>query len=394
MKPNTAICSIIVCVAAMLSTERAWADEEDPIPATLEELQRLVAKVVDENDVPAAGIALVDQSGPVWIDAIGKADLEKDTDADAESMFRIGSTSKMFISLAVLKLVEEGRLSLDDRLADLAPEIAFENPWEDTDPIRIVHLLEHTTGWDDIHLPEFAHNVDPPVSLKQGLDFHPHSRTSRWMPGTRMSYCNSGPAIAAYIIQNVTGKDFEDYVRESFFAPMGMETMTYRRSSDFQTSGVTLYANGRQAQAYWHISMRPTGSINASPRDMARFLQFFVNRGAVNGQQLISRESLARMERVESTSAARAGQAAGYGLGNYSSSHKGWVYRAHSGGVLGGLTDFAYLPEAGRGYVVMINSDDFASLAEIVDLVRNFQTRDLEAPAADVQAITSAHRQL
>ena len=389
------ICVAAACAGVMLDLDRGWADEEQRVPATLAELQDRVAEIVAESDVPAVGIALVDETGPVWVDAIGKADLESDTDANVDSMFRIGSTSKLFVSLAVLKLVEEGRLSLDDRVADLAPDIEFDNQWEDTDPIRLVHLLEHTTGWDDIHLPEFAHNVFPPVSLKEGLDFHPHSRVSRWKPGTRMSYCNAGPAVAAYIVQTITGKDFEDYVRENFFVPMGMETMTYRLSEDYKERGVTLYASGQTPQPYWHINTRPTGAINASPNDMAKFLQFFVNRGVVNGQPLVSADSLARMERVESTSAAKAGQAAGYGLSNYSSSHKHWVYRAHNGGVLGGLTDFAYLPETKRGYVVMVNSDDIPRLFEIVDLVRDFQTRDLEPPAATVaQEISAEHRQV
>ena len=389
------VLTAVACAAVLLNLKHVLADEEEPAPATLAELQERVAKIVQETEVPAVGIALVDESGPVWIDAIGKADLESDTDANADSMFRIGSTSKMFVSLAVLKLVEEGRLSLDDKVADLAPDIKFENQWEDTDPIRIVHLLEHTTGWDDIHLPEYAHNVYPPVSLKEALDFHPHSRKSRWKPGTRMSYCNAGPAVAAYIVQKVTGEDFEDYVRDKFFLPMGMETMTYRLSDDFKVRGVTLYANDQEPQAYWHINTRPTGSINASPTDMAKFLQFYVNRGAIDGLQLISPDSLARMERVESTNAARAGQAAGYGLSNYSSSHKNWVYRAHNGGVLGGLTDFAYLPEAKRGYVVMINSDDVPSLFDIVDLVRDFQTRDLQPPSAEAaQEATDEHRRI
>ena len=395
MKTKFSTCAFVACLAALLVADCAWAEDETPVPATLEELQQLVTEIVEENDVPAVGIALVEKTGPIWIDAIGKADIESDTDADADSMFRIGSTSKMFVSLSVLKLVEEGRLSLNDRVSDLAPDVEFENPWEDTDPVRVVHLLEHTTGWDDIHLPEYAHNVYPPVSLKEALDFHPHSRTSRWKPGTRMSYCNAGPAVAAYIVQTITGADFEDYVKDNFFAPMGMETMTYRLSEDFKARGVTLYANNQTPQPYWHINTRPTGSINASPRDMASFMQFFVNRGRVGGQQLLSEASLARMERVETTNAARAGQVAGYGLSNYSSSHNSWVYRAHNGGVLGGLTDFAYLPKAGRGYAVMVNSDDFGSLFDIVDLVRNFQTRDLQPPPAPaVQELTDEHRQI
>ena len=160
------IWAITTCAVALLDPSHSLADEEEPAPATLAELKERVTRIVAENDVPAVGIALVDETGPLWVDSIGTANLESGTDANADSMFRIGSTSKMFVSLAVLKLVEEGWLSLDAKVADLAPEIEFENPWEDTDPVRLVHLLEHTTGWDDIHLPEYAHNAYPPVSLR------------------------------------------------------------------------------------------------------------------------------------------------------------------------------------------------------------------------------------
>jgi CubicO group peptidase (beta-lactamase class C family) len=287
----------------------------------------------------------------------------------------------MFVSLAVLKLVEQGRLSLDDRLAALAPDVEFENEWEETDPIRIVHLLEHTTGWDDIHLPEYAHNDPTPATLKEGLDFHPHSRISRWKPGSRMSYCNAGPPVAAYVVEQVTGKDFESYVYDNFFEPMGMQSMTYRLSEAVQEKGVTLYANGNQPQDYWHISVRPSGSINASANDMAKMVEFFVNRGAVDGEQLISPRSLSRMETTGSTPAAKAGQQVGYGLGNYSSIHESWEYLGHGGGVNGGVTELAYLPQARVGHAIMTNSDDFATFIEISDLIRNFETRNL-APAA------------
>lgn len=377
-----------------------WANEEEAAeeaaaPTTIEELKAAISDLLEERDVPAIGIALVDEKGPVWIDAMGKSNLEDEVDADTDSMFRIGSTSKMFVALSVLKLIEEGRLSLDDKVRDLAPEIEFENEWERTDPVLIVHLLEHTTGWDDMHLPEYGHNDPTPATLKEGLDFHPHSRVSRWKPGSRMTYCNSGPPVAAYILQKITGQDFEDYVQENFFTPMGMETMTYRLSPDVEAKGVTSYNNGNQPQEYWHISLRPSGSINASIRDMQRMVSFFVNRGAVDGRQLVSLESLERMERVESTPAAAAGQEIGYGLHNYSSTHESWVYRSHNGGVNGGLTELAYLPEERLGYAFMINSGDGGAFGDISDLVRNFQTRDLQGPViGEGEVITDKHRVL
>jgi len=371
-----------------------WADEEAAAPATLEELRDAILYLMEEHQVPAMGIAMVGENGPVWIDALGKADVERDIDADQNSMFRIGSTSKMFVALSVLQLVERGVLSLDDKVADLAPEIEFDNPWADSDPVRVVHLLEHTTGWDDIHLPEYAHSDPSAVSLKEALDFHPHSRTSRWKPGSRMSYCNAGPPVAAYIVAKLTGQDFEDYVQQHFFDTLGMSTATYRLSQEVQERGVTLYSNG-EPQNYWHISMRPSGSINASPVDMARFVSFFVNRGSVDGVQLVSAKSLNRMETPSSTTAAVAGQEAGYGLHNYSSRHKSWIYREHNGGVNGGLTEFSYLPDARVGHVIMLNSGNGAAYNQISDLVRDFETRELtRADDLDAPTVAPEHRDI
>jgi len=392
----------LLAVTGLLACGATWADEEEEkeenekmVPTTIGELETALANIIAEREVPGLGVAMVDANGPVLLTAIGKANLETDTDVDTDSMFRIGSTSKMFVALSVLKLVEEGKLSLDDKVSDLAPEIEFENQWESTDPVRIVHLLEHTSGWDDIHLPEYAHNDPTPATLKEGLDFHPHSRISRWKPGSRYSYCNGGPSVAAYIVAKLSGQDFETYVRENFFAPMGMTSMTYRLSEDFEAKGVTLYDNGNTPQPYWHILQRPSGSINASSSDMLKMISFFVNRGEVAGEQLISTASLKRMERAGSTPAAAAGQDTGYGLHNYTSVHENWVYLGHSGGVNGGLTELAYLPEQKLGYVFMINSGDGAAFGEISDLIRNFQTRELvpDVVAANLQ-LTDEQREL
>jgi len=386
---------LIGALSLAVSGQARSDDEEVATPTTIDELKAAIVEVLEEREVPAIGITLIDENGPLWIDAIGKSNLADDVEVDTDSMFRIGSTSKMFVALSVLKLVEEGRLSLDDKVSDLAPEIEFENQWESTDPVRIVNLLEHTTGWDDIHLPEYGHNDPTPATLKEGLDFHPHSRVSRWVPGSRYSYCNSGPGVTAYIIGKITGQDFEDYVQENFFTPMGMATMTYRLSADVEAKGVTLYDNGNTPQPYWHISVRPSGSINASISDMLRMISFFVNRGNVGSEQLVSESALERMERVGSTPAAAAGQEIGYGLHNYSSVHESWVYRSHNGGVNGGLTELAYLPEQKLGYVFMINSGDGVAFGEISDLIRGYQTRDLEQPEiATVGELTAEHRAL
>ncbi|WNC67191.1 serine hydrolase domain-containing protein [Thalassotalea nanhaiensis] len=407
MKIKTALTKLIlpVVVSLLITTAIAAQNqtvdqdsntvEENSPPNNIQELQEAIAELIKKNDLPAVGIAMIDETGPVWVGALGKANLENNITADEDSMFRIGSISKMFVALSVLKLVEEGKLDLMDKVAELVPEIEFENKWHETSPVRVVHLLEHTTGWDDIHLPEYAHNDPTPATLKQALDFHPHSRVSRWEPGTRSSYCNSGPPVAAYIVAKITGTGFEEYVKANFFDPIGMSTATYFLNDDVISKGVTLYNNGNEPQDYWHISMRPSGSINASSLDMSKFLQFFINRGLVESEQLVSISSLKRMERAESTNAAKIGLQVGYGLNNYSSVHKSWVYQGHNGGVNGGLAELAYIPGVNVGHVIMVNSGDYGTFKKISKLVSDYETRNLTTP--DIQPnvqITDAHKKI
>lgn len=353
----------------------ASATEYSP-PKTIEELRLQVEKAVKDHDVPAIGIAVVNAQGPVWVAGWGKADLASGKAADENTLFRIGSVTKMFAGLAVLKLVEEGRLSLDDKLRDRAPDVAFENEWEATNPVRIAHLLEHTTGWDDIHLAEYAYSAPDSMTIKQGLDFHPHSRISRWPPGSRHAYNNAGPAVAAYVVEKITGQRYEDYIEKTFFTPLDMTSTTFFKSGAYDERGATLYI-GPDPQAYWHIIHRPAGSINSSARDMARFVQFMLMRGATATGPILSDASITRMETPKTLPGNDQGVLAGYALANYTSGHKGLdtAFRGHNGGVMGGLTEFMYVPRLGEGYVIMINSGNGAALGRLSELCKDYLLR-------------------
>jgi CubicO group peptidase (beta-lactamase class C family) len=285
--------------------------------------------------------------------------------------------------LSILKLQEQGRLNLNDPVRKYVTDVAFENRWESTDPIRIVHLLEHTTGWDDLHLAEYASNDPKPLTLFEGLSYHPDSRVSRWRPGTRMAYCNAGPPVAAYIVEKITGKRFEDFVQENLFGPLHMDTASYFDTTTVRQQLTTLYSSdGQRVVPYWHITVRPSGAINASPLDMASYVRFYLNRGRVDGTAIVSPESIDRMEHPESTMAARDGLRIGYGLSNYAMiDDRGFVWHGHNGGINGGLTEMAYLTDAGIGYAYMINATNGPAFGRIHKLVTAFLTKDLPPPS-------------
>lgn len=374
-----AVALLLTTTAAAQDTTAKRADSLPP-PRTIPELEARIRTVLADTKTPGIGIALVTRDSALWVAGLGKADVASGRDATAETLFRIGSTSKAFVSLMVMLLEGEEKLSLEDRVRDRAPDVAFENRWEQTDPVRVVHLLEHATGWDDLALRDYAHNDPTPISLRQGLEFNPKTRASRWRPGTRVSYCNSGPPVAAHIVERIEGRIFEDLVRERLFVPIGMTTATYFPPEDPTRLATLYHADGVTPFAYWHILQRPAGAINASARDMGAYVRFLLNRGAVEGRQVLPATAIERMERPRSSLTARSGLPLGYGLhlATYVDSQFVWV--GHDGGVNGGLTMMAYRPEQGVGFAFMINAGNGEAMRKISRLVRDFLTRDAARP--------------
>lgn len=345
----------------------------------LNTLKSDIENVVKKHKNLAAGIALLNENQTIWVSGVGND--KPNHPASENTMFRTASVSKMIVAIAILKLQEEGKLKLSDKIKDIVPEIQFENPWESTDPIRIVHLLEHTSGWDEIHLVEMTHNQTPPISLKQALEFHPHSRKSRWVPGSRMAYCNSGYAVAAYVIEKLSGMRYEDYVRKSIFQPLGMNHSSFFRDKLYEKWGAEIYNWAMQEVSYKQELYRPAASLNSSAADMAKIVSLLLKHGALDTIQFLSKESVLRMESPKSTPGALSGLQQGYGLANRSSYYKGFTYQGHDGAMDGGLSELAYLPNKGLGHVVLLNANNGSVMQEISSLIREFETEGLQ-PAA------------
>jgi CubicO group peptidase (beta-lactamase class C family) len=372
---------LFLLVALLIFSGPLLAAAEDDWPKTIPVLQAAIEIVLKQTRTPGAAIAIVSRDKVEWASGVGKADVAANQPVTADTLFRIGSVSKSFAALAALQLQEEGKLKLTDTVRQWVPDVAFVNPWEATDPLRLVHLMEHTSGFDDVHLREYALNDPTPIALKDALAFGASSRVCRWPPGSRMAYCNSGPAVLAAVIEKVTGERFEDYVQEHFFNPLHMDTASYFYTPAVQQRLTKLYhSDGVTPYPYWNISYRPAGSINASARDMANYVRFYLQRGSLDGTQLVQAASIERMETPESLPSAKLGKVAGYGLYNYATLEGPFVFHGHNGGVMGGLTEMAYLPDYGRGYVIMINSGNGKALTRIGKLVRQYVIRGLTPP--------------
>ena len=267
----------------------------------------------------------------------------------------------MFIGIAVMKLVETKKVKLSDKVSDLYPELEFHNPWQDTHPLRLVHLLENTTGWNDISLSEFAYENNPALNLDDALAINSNSRTSRWHPGTRQAYTNSAATVAARIVEKLSGLKFTDYVEQHIFTPLNMLNSSYAQPLA-QDNAATGYKR-HQPVPFKHILMQPSGSLSASIEDMSRFTMMLINQG----EPLLSANSLNRMEHSESTNLKRF--AASYSIANFSRYYQGHRYRGHDGALPGWMSELVYSPRHQVGFVLLLNSEQPRAFREIAELI-------------------------
>jgi CubicO group peptidase (beta-lactamase class C family) len=366
-------------------SSKAQMVSDDTKPKTLTELKNSIQKVLKDTKTPGAGVVMLSGDETIMLQGFGKADIEKNVDANENTIFRIGSISKTLVALAILKLQEEGRLNLKDKIKDIIPEIKFNNDWEDNYPIRIENLLEHTSGWKYWSMAELGSDDPKPKTLKEALDFYPKTRTSLFVPGTRIMESNVGIAVAAYIVEKVSGITFEKFMDINFFKPMGIETMTFLQTEQYKKFGATLYENDIKLN-YFNVLYRPAAALNSSPADMAKFLQFFIHRGKINNIQLLTDSSLCRMERAGSLqkNIAKSGLYSGSGLSNESYLFNGFMYHGYSGSLPGGNANFGYNIENNLGYAVMINNGDEEPLYKIGNLIKYYQTKDLKQKPVEI----------
>jgi len=377
--------SPLVAAAILLIPSWSIAQQkaELPHPKTLQELQQAMKDVLDKEHVPGAGIALVANGAVLWCGGIGDADIATKRPVSCDTEFRVGSISKTFVALALLKLQEEGRINLYARLQDVAPKISFENRWEAMHPVRIVHLLEHTAGFDDME-PSEVYNVHDRYDfpLLDVFKRFKKPQTVRWPPGTRMSYSNPGNTIAGYLIEKVTRKPFDQYIRETFLRPMGMEHADYTFTDANRALLATAYeGNPPKTSGYPFIYLRPAGDLKASPGELTKLVQFLLRRGKAEDAQLVNSESILRMEAPETSLAAKNGLRLGYGLCNYTSVEGGLVTHGHDGGIDGFISSYRYMPEQNWGYVVLLNSDNSPQALESLNhLAIDFLSKDFSKP--------------
>ncbi|WP_169515167.1 serine hydrolase domain-containing protein [Hymenobacter norwichensis] len=240
---------------------------------SLAQLQDSLRVVVAREHIPGLLLTLVRHDSVLFEGGLGLADVAARRLVTAHTRFRIGSVTKTFVAAGLLQLIEQGKLHLSDEVHKIAPEVPIDNPWEATDPVRVVHLLEHTAGFDDMAL---NHLYNPPPTDPRGqaaLAIFRRELHCRWRPGERMSYANPGYQVAGYLLEKFSSQPYEQYLTEHLLRPLAMPDATpalHITPGPGMAQGYGYRDGHSQAVTLLPIYPGAAGSLSASAANMTQ----------------------------------------------------------------------------------------------------------------------------
>ncbi|MFC2117390.1 serine hydrolase domain-containing protein [Bacteroidota bacterium] len=343
----------------------------------LNKLKNSIDSIAVKNKLPGISICFVSKDSITDRYNYGYSNLENKIVVNSNTPFKLGSITKSFLALAIMKLNYEGEIDLNETIKELIPEISFINPWEDTHPIKIIHLLEHTSGFDDIHLNDLSIINISDIPLSQVLKHQEKSLVSRWKPGMYNSYSSVGYTVLGYILEKVTGVKYEEYIEQKIFTPLKM----YESSlfwNEFPVQITLGYDNNYNVLPNTYMYARPAGSMYSDIEDMSKFVRMMLNYGALGDCQILPKEIIQKMETPQSSISSRKGIKIGFGAGIISNLKNGQKWHYHNGGGPGCLASYYYSRELEKGFCLLTNSMNIEAVNSIKALLINEITKDLE----------------
>ncbi|MEN8175899.1 MAG: serine hydrolase domain-containing protein [Pseudomonadota bacterium] len=273
----------------------AQQDARQKPPPSTADFGSLVDRILHDQlafyGIPGAAVAVVEGGRLVHLGGYGLADLELRRPVSADTtLFRVGSVSKLITWTAVMQLVEQNRLDLD---ADVNRYLtAVQIPATYPEPVTLAHLLTHTAGLEDRAFGFYARSTADLVPLGAFLASHMPARI--FPPGEVSAYSNYGAALAGYIVEQVSGIPFEDYVEMHILDPLGMAGSSFRQP--LPTPLAARLATGYRASLEpgdFELDLAvPAGALSATAEDMARFMIAHLQEGRI-GTARILREATA-----------------------------------------------------------------------------------------------------
>jgi CubicO group peptidase (beta-lactamase class C family) len=401
--------------AASAGTAPAGASDAGPPPLDRAEVSAFVDGAVREamrtDHIAGVTVAIVDRSGVVMTRGYGVASLSPARPVDADTLFRVGSISKTGVWIALMQLVEAGKIGLDDPVNQHLPPALRIPDQGFSQPIRVRHLMTHSPGFEDSVLQDFfTHDPARLVPLEVFLRTHRVRRVRE--PGTVSVYSNYGASLAGAMVAYVSGQSWQDYAEQHVLRPLGMATATYREpyptavaqarglaapmpaaTAAKVTDGFTYAAGALRQQAFEYASVvAPAGALSASANDMAAYMRALLDPALMQSAGVMRADTALAMRAPLFGNTPELGQWR-HGFMDFSAS-SGRPGFGHDGDLIYQHSTMQIYPDAGVAIFISVNTPTGLPLLEtlpdeILDrfvgpLPRPVRAADAKAEAAAV----------
>jgi CubicO group peptidase (beta-lactamase class C family) len=368
------ICSLVIVILFVFS---AYA-QSTLSPDLIEKIDRVANDTLAKTGVPSASVAIVKDGQIVYTKAYGDARLDPKTPATPAMRYSIGSISKQFTAVAMLFLQEQGKLSLDDKVAKYIPNLTRANE------VTIRQLLSHTSGYQDYWPQDYVMPMmKQPVTAQKILDMWARKPLD-FDPGTKWQYSNTNYVIAGVIIEKVARMPLLRFLQEKVFTPLGMNSVSdtdQAKLGDTDPAGYLRYALGplRPAPKEGKGWMFAAGELAMPASDLAKW------DISIMDQKLMKPASYRELAREVLLNN---GLGTHYGLGVDVNMQAGHRALSHGGEVSGFTAQNVVFPDDRAAVVVLTNQDAASASGAIANGIAPllFATNDPATPAKLEQA--------
>lgn len=334
-----------------------------------DEIHEDVARIIDVwldaqrdyDKLPAISVAVVKDQDILWKNAYGESNMEAGVAAETTTICSICSISKLFTSVAIMKLVEEGKLRLDDKIEDLLPWFDLKQQFDDSWPVTVRSVMTHSSGLPrEANFPYWT-GPDFPFPAKKDIDSNLKNQETLYPSSTYFQYSNLGLTLLGEIVEEVSGMPYDEYIQKNILEPLRLDDTRTELPEDLYGKQLAIgyspqYRDGsrKKVQFFQANGIKPAAGFSSNVEDLARFASWQFRLLDSTQTEILQSSTLKYMQNVHWTDP---DFETTWGLGF--AVYKGpdgskWV--GHGGSCPGYRTVLQLNPKSKIAYVVMINA--------------------------------------
>ncbi|SIO60270.1 D-alanyl-D-alanine dipeptidase [Singulisphaera sp. GP187] len=354
-----AIAALTLLVLTTLIPRATMADAtvppREPYAEVAKKLESWISSEIDQKEIPGLSIALIDDQQVAWARGFGFADPRRRVPASAETVYRVGSVSKLFTDIAVMQLVEQGLLDLDAPVSDSLP--GFAPKQTKGKPITLRQLMSHRSGL--VRESPVGHYFDPTEPSLDATVKSLNDTALVYAPEFKTKYSNAGIAVVGLVLERVGGEPFSQAMERRLFGPLRLDRTRFAPTpamKPYLAKGAMATFDGRSfAAPTFALGTAPAGNLYSNVLDLGRFLStLFADGKGPDGATILKPETLRQMIEPQFS---KAGDKSKFGFGFALADIDGHRRIGHGGAVYGFATEVGALPDEKLGVVVIANRD-------------------------------------